>query len=313
MQYSFYFLLLRSYYEAMSTSRKRYIDLHMHSNFSDGAFSPTELVDRALTAGLETIAIADHDSVAGVAEGDAAGRRLGVEVIPAVELSVQFGAWKDVHLLGYGIDYTDRDFLKRLNAFRERRERRNIEILDLVNERLVFEGRLPIRLEEVLLFARETIGRPHIARAMMERGYVDSVEDAFRRYLVPCNVPKCYWPIDDAITEIRRLGGVAVLAHPTSIVSGRQQLHSIVAELAEMGMEGIEAFNNMAQPDEMEFLRRMAAEMGLLVSGGSDFHGIEDRVEMGRGRGGIRFDESLLIPLKDLLEQRKTGSVTRNY
>jgi predicted metal-dependent phosphoesterase TrpH len=296
----------------MGTVARHYIDLHVHSNFSDGVFSPTELVERASTEGLKTIAIADHDTLAGVAEGRAAGGRLGIEVLPAVELSVQFGAWKDVHLLGYGIDYTAADFLKRLDGFRERREKRNEEILDRVNERLVREDRVPMRLDDVLSFAKGAIGRPHIARVMLERGYVDSVEEAFRRYLVPCNVPKRYWPIDDAIAEIRRLGGVAILAHPTSITADRQELRRIITELAGMGLEGIEAFNNMAQHDEMEFLRRLAGDMGLLVSGGSDFHGIEERLEMGRGRGGIRFDESLLIPLNALLERRRMESDGRN-
>jgi predicted metal-dependent phosphoesterase TrpH len=289
----------------MKTDTRQYIDLHLHSNCSDGAFSPAEVVRLAATSGLTAIAIADHDSVAGVATAQAAGTGTGIEVIAAVELSVQFGTWQDVHLLGYGIDYSDRGFLDRLNGFRQRRERRNEEILGRVNEQLAHEGRSALELSRVLAYARDTIGRPHIARALLDEGYVRSVEDAFQRYLIPCNVPKAYWPIDDAIAEIRRVGGAAVLAHPTTISTDRGVLRHAIRELTEIGLDGIEAFNNLAQPDEMEFLRRLAGELGLLVTGGSDFHGIEEGLEMGKGRGGMRFSADLLAPLKRCLSERQ--------
>jgi predicted metal-dependent phosphoesterase TrpH len=171
---------------------------------------------------------------------------------------------------------------------------------------MLFEENLAeITLAEVLAFSRDAIGRPHIARALLERGYVSNVEDAFRRYLVPCNVPKCYWPIQDAIEEIRRLGGVSVLAHPTTVSTNRQELRDLVTELSESGLDGIEVFNNLAQADEMEFLRRLAGELGLLVTGGSDYHGIEEGLQMGRGRGGIRFSDTLLAPLRKRILARK--------
>ena len=170
---------------------------------------------------------------------------------------------------------------------------------------LAEENKVTVELSEVLVFARDTIGRPHIARALLERGYANSVEDAFRRYLVPCNVPKFYWPIDDAIKEIRRIGGIAVLAHPTTISNDRQELREVMGELSDMGLDGIEVFNNMAQTDEMEFLRRFALEYSLLMTGGSDFHGIEEGLEMGRGRGGIRFSDTLLTPIRKRLSARQ--------
>jgi predicted metal-dependent phosphoesterase TrpH len=293
------------YHSCMKTDNRSFIDLHIHSNCSDGAFSPAELVQRASREGLVAIAIADHDSVAGITEGIAAGTSCGIDVLPAVELSVQFRSWQDVHLLGYGIKWSDTGFLQKLNGFCERREHRNEEILERVNEMLVDESRTPIELSEVLAFARDAIGRPHIARALLERGYVNTVEDAFRRYLVPCNIPKCYWPMQDAIQEIRRLGGVAVLAHPTTVSTDRQELRDVVTELSESGLDGLEVFNNLAQADEMEFLRRLAGELGLLVTGGSDYHGIEEGLQMGRGRGGIRFSDTLLAPLRKRLSVRK--------
>ncbi|WP_173196979.1 PHP domain-containing protein [Geobacter sp. SVR] len=292
-------------------SNAHYIDLHIHSNCSDGVLSPVQVVERARAEGLETIAIADHDTVAGVAEAITAAAKCEIEVIPAVELSVSYKTWQDVHLLGYGIQYDDAVFLAKLNSFRERREHRNIKILSLVNMRLTEENRATIDLEEVLAYAHDSIGRPHIARALMKRHYVGSMEDAFRRYLVPCNVPKQYWAIEEAIAEIRRLGGLAILAHPTSMTVDRQELRLIVHELCELGLDGLEAYNNLAHADEMEFLRRTAGEMGLAVSAGSDFHGIEDGLEMGRGRGGIRFSAGLLAPLRERLLEREHQLLSR--
>ncbi|NVN90638.1 MAG: PHP domain-containing protein [Desulfuromonadales bacterium] len=290
---------------SMTPTLQGFIDLHIHSNCSDGAFSATELVDQAIVQELTTIAIADHDSVASVATGIAAANLAGIENIPAVELSVQYKSFQDVHLLGYGFDHTDRGFCEKLDLLREKREHRNEEVLARVNERLAHEGRARIELSHVLVYAKGVIGRPHIARALLEHGYVKSVEDAFRRYLVPCNVPKHYWPVAEAISEIRHLGGLAVLAHPTTITSDHQELWRIITELAEIGLDGIEAFNNLALADDMEFLKRRAGEAGLLLTGGSDFHGIEAGLELGRGRGGIRFSASLLSPIRERLSERR--------
>jgi predicted metal-dependent phosphoesterase TrpH len=279
------------------------IDLHIHSSFSDGAFTPSELVARALQQDVSVIAIADHDSVAGVAEAGIAGAASGVGVISAVELSTQFQEWQDIHLLGYGIDYTDEIFLHNLAGFSSRREGRNDEILRSVNELLLSEGRAVLDQDHVRSFACGSLGRPHIARALLERGHAVTVEDAFRRYLVPCNVPKSYWPIADAITEIHRIGGVAVLAHPTTISKDMPTLGSVIADLQLLGLDGIEVFNNMGWPLEIEFLRRTAAERGLLITAGSDFHGIEDGLEIGKGREGMRFDSTLLVPLYERMQK----------
>ena len=279
------------------------IDLHIHSSFSDGALTPTELVARAATLDVRVIAIADHDSVAGFAEAVVAGSSADIEVLSAVELSVQFKEWEDVHLLGYGIDCLDKKFLQNIDGFRHRRERRNDEILDRVNGLLREEGRCSLDRMKVLAFARGSIGRPHIARALLEQGYADSMEDAFRRYLVPCNVPKSYWPIDEAIVEIHRIGGVAVLAHPTSISKDTVTLGAVIAALHDLGIDGIEVYNNMGWPLEIEFLRRTAVDRGLLMTAGSDFHGIEEGLEIGRGREGMRFDSVLLAPLYERIQK----------
>jgi predicted metal-dependent phosphoesterase TrpH len=279
------------------------IDLHIHSCCSDGAFTPTELVARAALLDVRVIALADHDSVAGVAEATMAGTSAAIDVIPAVELSVQYEEWQDVHLLGYGIDCCDENFLLKLDAFRQRRAGRNEEILDGVNALLAGEGRIALDCGRVRSFARDAIGRPHIARALLEKGYVDSVEDAFKRYLVPCNVPKSYWLIDEAIAEIHRIGGVAVLAHPTSITKDTGTLGVVIEALELAGLDGLEVYNNMGWPLEIEFLRRTAIACGLLMTAGSDFHGIEEGLEIGKGREGLRFDSALLAPLYERIQQ----------
>jgi len=283
-------------------SKKLYIDLHIHSTFSDGAYRPEHILKKASELGLCAVAIADHDSLGGVEETVAAGKKYGIETITAVELSVQFKSWKDVHLLAYGVDYHDISFLGHLDNFRRAREERNELILDRVNQKLNSEGRRQISTATVKAFAGDAIGRPHIARALLEQRYVSSMEDAFRRYLKPCNVPKMYWDMDLAIDAIKLAGGVAVLAHPTSITSDKETLRDILDELLLIGLDGVEVFNNMAQPDEQEFLRRYALNKKLLITAGSDFHGIEEGVEIGKGRGGIRFDASLLAPLKKILQ-----------
>ena len=284
---------------------KMNIDLHIHSNYSDGAYTPSELVSMAAQLGVKVIAIADHDSVSGVTDAVSCGQNYGIEVIPAVELSVQFDSFRDVHLLGYGINYRDEAFLGKIIEFRIRREHRNIEIVERVNTQLIAEGRDVITIDEVLAFARDAIGRPHIARVLLERKYVYNLEDAFQRYLVPCNIPKSYWEMDDAIHDIHRIGGVAVLAHPTSISKDLQDLRRVISKLKDLGLDGIEVFNNMGWPQEIEFLRRLATELDLLVTAGSDFHGIEHGMEIGKGREGICFDSSLLAPLITKIQERR--------
>ena len=279
------------------------IDLHLHSSFSDGAFTPSELVALAVEHDVRVIAIADHDTVSGVGEAVMAGDNSAVDVIPAIELSVQFKEWQDVHLLGYGIDRLDPEFLSKLDRFRRHRARRNDEILERVNNCLRAEGRSALDRDSVLEFARDSIGRPHIARALLKQRYATSMEDAFQRYLVPCDVPKSYWPIMEAIDEIHRIGGVAVLAHPTSISKDTAILRSVIAELHACGLDGIEVYNNMGWPLEIEFLRRTAESFEMLMTAGSDFHGIEAGLEIGMGREGMRFDGSLLAPLYGRLRQ----------
>lgn len=276
------------------------IDLHMHSTYSDGIYRPAELVTMAATKGLKTIALADHDTVDGVDEALEAGRRHNVEVIPAVELSVRFETYQDVHLLGYLIDHHDPAFLQKLSEFRTIRDRRGQAIIANINDKLGRENKEPISYEEAAGLADGAFGRPHIARVLVNRGYAGHMQDAFERYLIPCDEPKRYFHMDEALGEIERLGGIAVLAHPTSISEDRKTLAALIGRLAGKGLKGIEAHNNMCNMDESAFLVRLAEDLGLAVTGGSDFHGIEPGIEMGSGRGQLAIPQALAIALKKL-------------
>lgn len=266
---------------------KQYADLHLHSTWSDGIHPPADLVAMAAARGLRAIAISDHDSVDGIDEALVAGARLAVEVVPAVELSVEYGRFRDVHLLGYFIDHRDNGLRAKLAEFRKRRDERGHTIIDRVNKRLARQGKGSISHDTVQAFAGGALGRPHIAHALVAGGYARTIQHAFENYLIPCDVPKQYFPMNEAFAEIARVKGIAVLAHPQSITRDRGTIRDIVAELAGMGLDGLEAFNNMCFDDDMIFLEELAASLNLIISGGSDFHGFEDDVEIGTGRGGL--------------------------
>lgn len=276
-----------------------YIDLHLHTTYSDGVYTPAQVVEMAADRGLKAIAIADHDSVSGVSEAMAAGAGRGVEVIPAVELSVEYGGIRDIHLLGYFIDHTDAKLLERLSNFREARDSRGRAIIQRINEKLAASKKAPISYEEVRALAGDALGRPHIARILVKKGCARDNDDAFTRFLGPCDAPKQYFDMAEAIQEVKRVGGAAVLAHPPSISSDRRILKRLIAEFAELRLDGLEVLNNMCYNDDTLFFESLAGAMGLAMTGGSDFHGMEDAIEIGVGRGG------LAVPYQWVEELRK--------
>jgi len=283
---------------------KNLVDLHIHSTFSDGVRTPTELVEMACSIGLRAIALADHDAVEGIDEALAAGSACNLEVLPAVEFSVAFGPYRDVHLLGYLLDHRDPLLLEALKEFRQRRETRGEAIVERINEKLAGEGKGPISSAEATALAGGALGRPHIAQVLMAKGYVQDMQDAFSRYLIPCDVPKRYFPAEEAFATIRRLGGVAVLAHPVSITNEREKLGGVLEELCAMGLDGVEAYNNICGEQESAYLRSFAEKRGLIWTGGSDYHGIEEGISMGSGRGTMAVPYSCVESLKRVKESR---------
>lgn len=260
-------------------------DLHMHSTASDGVHAPQEVMRLAAEAGYTHVALTDHDSMAGMPAAREAALRLGIRLIPGVELSC--GAQKEIHILGYGCDPED----AALRAFCARRVAQREARAEAMVERLCALGK-PIEMRRVRELAHGAIARPHVARALLEAGHVASVSDAFERYLrpgKPAYVPKEDVKVAEAVRLIAQAGGVAVLAHPMELKMGETQLESLVGEWKEQGLAGLEAYHPSAQGNHAAALARMARREGLLVTGGSDFHGEAVR-RTGIGEGLERWD-----------------------
>jgi predicted metal-dependent phosphoesterase TrpH len=245
-----------------------FVDLHMHSTASDGSRSPGDVVRAAAEAGLVAIAITDHDSVAGLAEAQLAGAEAGVRIVNGVELSAVEGE-AETHLLG--LHLRDTHVLERgLLELQEMRQRRGQHIVD----KLVDLGVL-ITFEDVLTQAGGgAIGRPHVARALVADGWATDVRDAFDRYLGagrPAYVAKDQLGMSDAIAMIHASGGLAVLAHPGG-AGTRERLTSLAA----LGLDGVEVKHPGHSPSDTTRLRALSEQLGLVISGGSDWHGAAD-------------------------------------
>jgi predicted metal-dependent phosphoesterase TrpH len=244
------------------------VDLHTHSTYSDGLLSPAALVEEAALRGLRVLALTDHDTVAGIAEARDAGARLGVEIIPGVELSTTMAGGEGVHLLGYFVAVDDPDFREGLAAYARDREERMARMI----ERLRRVG-APVDAERVLAIAGHgTQGRPHLARALVEAGHAADLPDAFARYIgwgQPAFVPRPRVDPRQAIALVRAAGGVPVLAHPYTAGG----VESVLDRLIPDGLLGMEVDYGQYSPEERDVLRQIAARRGLIATGGSDFHG----------------------------------------
>ena len=273
------------------------IDLHLHTTHSDGSFSAAEVVRLAHQAKVTTLAITDHDTVSGIPEAIATGAELGVDIIPGVEISSRVGD-NELHILGYFLNWQDQELSQRLATLRESRHSRNPQII----ERLRSLG-LDVTYEEVRALAwTDAVGRPHIARLLMEKHYVTSAKDAFDRYLAngrPAYVARELPPPADAIAWIRAAGGVAVLAHPTWATSAGEELEPLLTTLKAEGLGGIEVHYSTHTKRQTTKYLGLAKKLDLLITGGSDFHGItKPDIEVGIGRGGLKVSDKLLDPLK---------------
>lgn len=281
----------------------RFIDLHVHTTASDGAFTPPQVVKLAQTLGLAAIAITDHDTVAGNAEAYAEGLRDDVEVVPGVEISCDFTP-TNVHMVGLFIDPTAPALAEALADVREHRQRRNPKIL----ARLAELG-MPIALEEVAARARgETIGRPHIAEVMVAKGYVADTAEAFDRFLAngkAAYVARRRIAAEEGIQLIHAAGGLAFIAHPGLLALPPRVLEGMIFKLARAGLDGLEVYYTDHLPTDTAFMRRIAEEFDLLQTGGSDFHGpAKPGVELGRGRGDLRVPYDLVVHMKARLNSR---------
>jgi len=248
------------------------IDLHTHSSVSDGTDSPAELVAAAGLVGLDVVALTDHDTMAGTAEAQAAGRRSGVSVLPGIELScTQAGV--TVHLLGYGCRPDDEGLSTALEELRDERERRVPKIVAALNA-----AGVEIGVDDIQAVVRPgaTLGRPHVARALVSLGVVGSVQEAFDKWLDvgrPGYVSHYKVPLADGIGLVTGAGGVALLAHAWGRESRKVLTAEVIRELADGGLDGLEVNHQLHDAETRATLRALADECGLIQAGSSDYHG----------------------------------------
>ncbi|TDE08771.1 PHP domain-containing protein [Jiangella asiatica] len=249
------------------------IDLHTHSSVSDGTDRPDELICLAKAAGLDVVALTDHDTFDGWAAAISAGEDSGVEVVPGVEISTELRG-HGVHLLGYFVDPANRALADELARVRGDRRTR----LARIAAALTTAG-LPLDVADILAGSPDaaTVGRPHVADAMIAKGYVRDREEAFAWWLSagrPGYASKYAPPVDEAIDLVHAAGGVCVLAHPWGRAGARRALGpSSIERLGELGLDGIEVDHQDHDPAARRALRRIAGEVGLVVTGSSDYHG----------------------------------------
>ena len=274
------------------------VDLHIHTSTSDGSYSPKEIVDLAKEQGLKAIAITDHDTIEGNGEAVAAGLDRGLEVIPGVEISVEWNK-HPIHILGYYIDWENEDLasqLRSLIAFREERNPQIVKKLNLLGVQLSYD--------EVKEVAGEgTVGRPHFAQVLVEKGYVKNEDQAFDKYLkrgASAYVDKRRLTPQDGICLIKDAGGIAVLAHPftTDGIIDRE-MEQFICRFRQLGIQGIEALYPLHTHQQTLQLQTLAKKYKLLVTGGTDFHGKQKpQVRLGTGFGNMRVPYDLVVELK---------------
>ncbi|MCR4436204.1 MAG: PHP domain-containing protein [Clostridiales bacterium] len=274
------------------------IDLHTHTTASDGSMNPGALVRHARAKGLAAIAVTDHDTVDGIEEALEEGEKLGIEVVPGLEISVDYKP--EMHILGYFFNNTYKNIRGTLNRLKRSREVRNPKIIGKLNE-LGF----CISLDEVKAEAKgEIVGRPHIAKVLMDKGYVKSIEEAFDKYLSsgkPAYFKKEKLTPEEGIRKIIEAGGIPALAHPIYLNLSLSQLDDLLGRLKQAGLKGIEAYYVDNTKDETGNFLRLAMKHELLATGGSDFHGsFKPDIEIGVGRGNLQIHYEVLEKLKGI-------------
>jgi len=245
---------------------EKLVDLHVHTRFSDGTFTPKEVVDYALGIGLSAIAITDHDTTGGIAPALKAANGRDIQIIPGIEFTTEFED-QEVHMLGFFIDYLDSNFIKQLKALLVLREKRMFKML----ERLVKKG-VNLNIDDVRVVAGEgSVGRLHLAKALFQKGFVASVQQAFNVYIgagKPCYVKGDRISPIDAINMINKSGGVAVLAHPNTMGDD-----GFISKFVKAGLKGIEVYHPDHNLAAVNHYKNIAQEYGLIPTGGSDCHG----------------------------------------
>lgn len=274
-----------------------FVDLHVHSNASDGTFSPSQVVELAKNAGLDAFALTDHDTTAGVPEALEKGRDLNIEVIPGIEVSSSFDG-TEIHILGLFVNSDDPVLAAMLEKMRISRDRRNEKML----ENLAADG-ISFTKEELCGDNPDTIiTRAHIAHALVAKGICSGMDQAFKKYLQYgghyCPQKEHLSP-EEVVKTLISNGAFVALAHPFQYKFGDKKTEELIAHMADLGMKGLEVYHSSNNKLESMKLQEMAVRHHLLPTGGSDFHGgNKPDISIGTGRGGLRVSSLLLEDIK---------------
>jgi 3',5'-nucleoside bisphosphate phosphatase len=283
------------------------IDLHIHSFFSDGTCSPAELIKLAQKNRLTAISITDHDTVAGIPDALSASLDSDVEVIPGIELSVVFDD-HHFHLLGYFFDFNDKNLNDKLLVLQSARDQRNREILN----KLDFQG-IKISEEDIRKISQTgQTGRPHIAKALCQKGVVHTFDEAFEKYLKKgacAYVSRFVYGAAEAIEMLKNTGGLTILAHPSQIAQSFAEKQTLIGRLVDLGLDGLEVYYPTHTPKIRKNLQKIAKRYDMVISGGSDFHG---HVRPGTGiagRGNVFVPAELLPKMRERCKKLKADSL----
>ena len=271
---------------------EKYIDLHTHSTASDGTFTPTEVVKAAKDAGLSAIALTDHDTIAGLVEAIEAGKKYGIEVITGIEFSVTTDT--KLHLIGLNFSLDCPEIRNVLDDLIKSRDSRNTEVINKL-QAMGFD----VTLDDTLEFASSNVvGKSQIARAMIKKGYVSTVKEAFEKYLgigTPAYVKRETLSPGKAIEIIKKSGGFTSLAHLNQTNRSDEELYTLLSGLKAAGLDAVEGYYTEYTEDMNIRYRKLASDLGLKLTGGSDFHGKnKDGYAIGTGSGNLRIPYSLL-------------------
>jgi predicted metal-dependent phosphoesterase TrpH len=294
------------------------IDLHTHTNESDGTYTPAELVEAALTAGLEALAITDHETFAGYDRAAPIAAAKGLDLVCGIEVNTHLSrtdrgrerAWS-IHLLGYFLHSPPPDsFRGWLSELLQTRRERNVKLVKKLRSMGV-----AIELGEVETMGRTLTGRPHFAQVLVDKGYVSNSEEAFRKYLGESSPGFVQRDSPNTVTGIQQInagGGLAVLAHPVRLgILDRVQEERLIAELRDGGLRGIEVYHSDHRPADVERYAALAKKLDLAVSGGSDFHGAaKPHIHLGTGlNGNLNVPREVLDNLisREIIENNKTN------
>lgn len=280
-----------------------FVDLHVHSNASDGTLTPAKVVELAAQKGLSAIALTDHDTIEGIPEAQEAAKNLPLEVIPGIELSCVY-LGEEIHILGLYVDLSDKEFLAQTDQLKEIRIKRNEEMINRFQK-----AGIDITLCEVQAGNPDTvITRAHFARILLEKGYVNSMDQAFKKYL---SYTGPYCPRKEKITPehamkmLGNCGASPVLAHPYQYHLGDKKTEELVSFLKELGLHGLEVYHSSNNQYESGKLKKLAKKYQLFPTGGSDFHGSnKPDIDLGTGRGGLRVSALLLDDIKRIRQEK---------